>query len=72
MQVKTFEINGIEIVDSGGRVDWNYVIETPKITITSNAHTHNDRYYVKSEVDLRITSLQKALNSLQEKVNKIK
>ena len=72
MQVKTFEINGIEIVDSGGRVDWNYVVETPRVIITSNAHTHADRYYVKSEVDLRITSLQKALNSLQEKVNKIK
>lgn len=72
MQVKTFEINGVEIIDSGGRVDWNHVIETPSETITSNDHTHADRYYVKSEVDLRIASLQKVLNSLQEKVNKIK
>lgn len=72
MDVKTFEISGIEIVDAGGRADWNYVIETPTIVITSNAHYHDDRYYRKADVDARISSLDIALASLQTKVNELK
>jgi hypothetical protein len=72
MQVKTFEINGNNVVDAAGKVDWNFVKDTPQISITDNNHSHATRYYTKTEVDSRISSLNDALNQLQIKVNNIK
>lgn len=72
MQVKTFEMNGVAIVDAGGKVDWNYVKDTPQINIVDNNHSHATRYYTKTEIDSRISSLTSALNQLQAKVNAIK
>jgi hypothetical protein len=71
MQIKTFIVNGTEVVDSGGRADWNNVKETPTINITSNAHSHSDRYYTETEVNDRINSLTIALDSLQSKINSL-
>ena len=72
MDVKTFDIGGVNIVDAGGRADWNYVKDTPTISITDNNHSHATRYYTKAEVDTRIASLTSALNDLQTKVNNLK
>jgi hypothetical protein len=69
MTVETFEVNGNSIIDAAGRVDWNYVKNTPSISITNNNHSHANRYYTESEVNDRINSLDTALASLQDKVN---
>lgn len=72
MQVKSFVINGNNVVDAAGKVDWNFVKDTPQINIVDNSHSHAARYYTKSEIDSRITSLNAALTQLQTKVNNIK
>ena len=71
MIVQTFEVNGNSIIDAAGRVDWNYVKNTPSISITDNNHSHSNRYYTEAEVNERINSLDTALASLQTKVDQL-
>ena len=66
----TLKINSDEeYLDGSGQFDWGKVYGTPVANITSNSHTHWDRYYSKNDVDLRVSSLEKSLNSLQEKID---
>ncbi len=68
MIVLTLEMNEQELVNEVGDIDWGYVKNAPTVQITSNAHSHTDRYYTKSDVDNRITSLTIAVDGLDEKI----
>jgi len=71
MIVSELIINGQELVNTVGDIDWGVVKNTPTIAITSNAHSHTDRYYTLSEVDTRISSLTTAVDGLEEKVSNL-
>ena len=71
MIVRILEINNNKITDNNGKIDWSIVKNTPTIEITSNSHLHNDRYYTKTEVDNRISSLTLAVDELENKVNNL-
>ena len=71
MILLTLEMNGKTIMDSVGSIDWGFVKNTPTITITDNNHNHNDRYYTKSEIDDRISSLTTSIDGLDEKVKNL-
>jgi len=68
MLVLTLEMNEQELVNDVGDIDWGYVKNAPTVNITNNNHDHTDRYYTKSDVDSRITSLTAAVNGLDEKI----
>jgi len=71
MDILKLEINKQIILDEANKIDWGKVKNTPLINITSNAHTHDDRYYRQSDVDSRINSLSLAIADLEEKVNNL-
>jgi len=71
MTLLTLEINGQSITNEVGDIDWSIVKNTPNVVITSNAHSHTDRYYTKADVDSRITSLTAAVDVLDEKVTNL-
>ena len=71
MKVNTLSINNKSIMDEVGNIDWGLVVGAPLIIIEDNNHLHNDRYYTKSEVDSRISSLILAIDGLEEKVNNL-
>lgn len=69
MRVLELKVNGSLLLDLTNKIDWGIVKNTPSIVITSNAHTHGDRYYTQSEVTARINSLSVAIDGLTAKVN---
>ena len=71
MIVKELKINNSDVLDDTGKIDWIKVKNTPTINITSNAHTHDDRYYQKPDVDSRINSLNSAVNDLDGRVRSL-
>jgi len=71
MDVLKLEINKQTILDEANNIDWSKVKNTPSIIITSNTHTHDDRYYRQSDVDSRINSLSLAIADLEEKINNL-
>ena len=71
MTLLSLEMNGQSIMDEKGDIDWGFVKNAPSITITSNAHSHLDRYYAKADVDKRITSLALAIDNLETKITNL-
>ena len=68
MTIIELNIAGSSIMNEVGDIDWGIVINTPNISITDNAHSHDDRYYTQSEVNDRISSLTTAVDDLEIKV----
>ncbi len=68
MTVLTLEMNGQELINEVGDIDWGYVKNTPTVSITDNNHSHTDRYYSRGDVDSRITSLTSAVDGLDVKI----
>lgn len=71
MTVIELNIAGSTIMNEVGDIDWGIVVNTPNISITSNAHSHDDRYYTQAEVNSRITSLTTAVDDLEVKVTEL-
>lgn len=69
MEVKKLLIKGNPLLSLANTIDWNYVYNVPTVNITSNDHTHDDRYYRISDVRARIDSATSAINDLTEKVD---
>ncbi len=68
MTVIELEIAGSSIMNEVGDIDWGIVVNTPNIEITSNDHSHDDRYYTQPDVNARISSLTTAVDDLEIKV----
>lgn len=68
MVIIELNIAGSQIMNEVGDIDWGIVNNTPTISITDNAHSHDDRYYIRADVDSRISSLTTAVDDLEIKV----
>lgn len=71
MQVEELFINSKSILNDAGEIDWGIVKNTPSIVINDNKHSHDDRYYRKSDIDSRIKSLKSSIDDLTEKVDNL-
>jgi len=64
-------VDGKVLMGATGQFDWGYVKNAPTINITDNNHTHDDRYYTKSEFDDRMALLDQMVNDLVTKIDNL-
>jgi len=69
MKVQELIINEQNMINAAGELDWSNVYNAPMIQITDSNHNHNERYYSKNDVDLRMTILETQITTLIDKLD---